>query len=57
MKINRKPMVLTVALLLFGKIYAQQDPNYTFYQYNMNIYNPAYAGSSEAGDLIFGLWS
>lgn len=25
--------------------YAQQDPHYTMYMYNMNIVNPAYAGS------------
>lgn len=28
-----------------SKIFAQQDPQYTQYMYNMNILNPAYAGS------------
>lgn len=32
---------------------AQQDPHYTQYMYNMNVINPAYAGSKEA--LSFGL--
>ena len=26
-------------------LYSQQDPHYTQYTYNMNIVNPAYAGS------------
>jgi len=36
---------------------AQQDPNYTFFRYNMNIYNPAYAGSSEATEFSLGIRS
>src|SRR5690606_18224679 len=32
---------------------AQQDPHYTQYMYNMNVINPAYAGSKE--NLAFGL--
>lgn len=35
----------------------QQDPNYTFYRYNMNIYNPAFAGSSEAAEFSLGIRS
>lgn len=34
--------------LLFQKSYAQQDPQYTQYMYNMNVVNPAYAGSKES---------
>ena len=30
------------------KIQAQQDPQYTQYMYNMNVVNPAYAGSKES---------
>ncbi|RZN83684.1 MAG: type IX secretion system membrane protein PorP/SprF [Winogradskyella sp.] len=33
------------ALLLFGSIYAQQQPNYALYRYTMNAINPAYAGA------------
>lgn len=32
---------------------AQQDPHYTQYMYNMNVMNPAYAGSKES--ISFGL--
>ena len=31
----------------FFDVYAQQDPHYTQYMYNMNVINPAYAGSKE----------
>ena len=39
-----------VALVVFSmtiKLQAQQDPHYTQYMYNMNVINPAYAGSKE----------
>ena len=39
-----------VALVVFSMIMdlqAQQDPHYTQYMYNMNVINPAYAGSKE----------
>jgi len=43
-----------LALLLpFLDANAQQDPHYTQYMYNMNVINPAYAGSKE--NLSFGL--
>lgn len=35
------------------QLHAQQDPQYTQYMYNMNVINPAYAGSRE--NLSFGL--
>ena len=47
---------LFTALLVFVAYInssAQQDPHYTQYMYNMNIINPAYAGSKE--NLSFGL--
>lgn len=34
--------------LAFFETYAQQDPHYTQYMYNMSVMNPAYAGSKEA---------
>ena len=34
-----------IALLIVTAVYSQQDPQYTQYTYNMNILNPAYAGS------------
>jgi type IX secretion system PorP/SprF family membrane protein len=46
----------TTLLLVFLSLLdtqAQQDPHYTQYMYNMNVINPAYAGSKE--NLSFGL--
>ncbi|UPT71067.1 MAG: type IX secretion system membrane protein PorP/SprF [Flavobacterium sp. JAD_PAG50586_2] len=47
--------IYIVALALSGMLEAraQQDPHYTQYMYNMNVINPAYAGSKE--NLAFGL--
>jgi type IX secretion system PorP/SprF family membrane protein len=42
-----------VAIMGFIDAQGQQDPHYTQYMYNMNVINPAYAGSKEA--LSFGL--
>lgn len=36
---------------------AQQDPQYAFYRYNMNLFNPAFAGSGEGGEFVLGLRS
>ena len=38
--------ILVFTLLVYG-VQAQQDPHYTQYMYNMNVVNPAYAGSKE----------
>lgn len=38
-------------LLAMATALAQQDPNYTFYRYNMNLVNPAYAGAVEGAEL------
>ncbi len=38
---------MLIALLTLGAARAQQDPRYTFYRYNMNLINPAYAGAGE----------
>ena len=46
-------IIVFVALICFVDVSAQQDPHYTQYMYNMNIINPAYAGSKE--NLAFGL--
>jgi type IX secretion system PorP/SprF family membrane protein len=42
-----------VGLLGLTEGYAQQDPHYTQYMYNMSVMNPAYAGSKE--NLSLGL--
>ncbi len=44
---------ISLAFLIVSKAEAQQDPHYTQYMYNMNIMNPAYAGSKE--NLAVGL--
>jgi len=43
-------ILMFVALI---EVRSQQDPQYTQYMYNMNVINPAYAGSRE--NLSFGL--
>lgn len=54
--------ILTVVLFIssFNKTFAQQDPNYIFYRYNMNLINPAFAGvetGSEFGLNIRSQWA
>ncbi|MBL4746632.1 MAG: type IX secretion system membrane protein PorP/SprF [Flavobacteriaceae bacterium] len=41
-------------LIMSSQIQAQQDPYYMLYKYNMNIVNPAYAGSSNFSELSTG---
>lgn len=54
-KIQMKKIYFTLAfaLIIFANAHAQQDPQYTQYMYNMNVINPAYAGSKE--NLAIGL--
>lgn len=49
-KIQMKKVYFTLAftLMILVSANAQQDPQYTQYMYNMNVVNPAYAGSNEA---------
>lgn len=42
-----KKVYILFALLFALQSQAQQDPQYTQYMYNMNVVNPAYAGSYE----------
>lgn len=48
-----KKLSIIAVLLLALQVHGQQDPQFTQYMYNMNIINPAYAGSREG--LSFGL--
>ena len=52
---NLRTILILVILLGFSSIdlSAQQDPHYTQYMYNMNVINPAYAGSR--GTLSIGI--
>jgi len=45
MKIMNKCVCLLVFLMLGTSVFSQQDAQYTQYMYNMNVINPAYAGS------------
>lgn len=46
-------VTIVFILVVFISAKAQQDPQYTQYMYNMNVVNPAYAGSKE--NLAIGL--
>jgi type IX secretion system PorP/SprF family membrane protein len=48
-KIQMKKIYFTIAfaLMILLSAHGQQDPQYTQYMYNMNVVNPAYAGSKE----------
>jgi type IX secretion system PorP/SprF family membrane protein len=50
-----KYLYIVLILIYASYIHAQQDPNYTQYMYNMNVMNPAYAGSKEnmAGSFMY----
>lgn len=53
-------LVCAIVLLISNQATAQQDPQYTQYMYNMNVVNPAYAGSKEnlsIGALYREQWS
>lgn len=50
--ITMKKRYILVILIVFAGLFskkgnAQQDPQYTQYQYNLSVINPAYAGSKE----------
>ncbi len=47
MKIKNNYVSILMFMLLVANVYSQQDPQYTQYMYNMNVINPAYAGSRE----------
>lgn len=48
---KRNLLVYLILLITVAGIKAQQDPNYTFYRYNMNLINPAFAGAQETANL------
>ncbi len=50
---NKIYLSVLIAVVTLFEAQAQQDPHYTQYMYNMNVINPAYAGSKE--NLSFGL--
>jgi len=50
---NKTLLTALLFLVLVIDVKAQQDPQYTQYMYNMNVINPAYAGTKE--HVTFGL--
>jgi type IX secretion system PorP/SprF family membrane protein len=50
---KRVAIILGILTMLSIESYGQQDPQYTQYMYNMNIVNPAYAGSRETLNIGF----
>ncbi len=42
---------IVIALLITTNILAQQDPNFTLYNFNKNIINPAFAGANENAEI------
>ena len=42
---------LLVTFFTINVILAQQDPNFTLYNFNMNIINPAYAGANDLKEI------
>lgn len=50
-----KKTIYTLILFCFAQFcFAQQDANFTLYNYNMNIINPAYAGSNASKEISLG---
>lgn len=51
---NSKYIIILIAVITFQISSAQQDANFTLYNFNMNIINPAYAGSSGTNEINIG---
>lgn len=48
----KRILIVIAVLLLTGKMEAQQDPQYSLYQFNQMIINPAYAGARDALTVV-----
>ncbi len=51
---NLTYILFLAAALIVQKSSAQQDPNFTLYNFNMNIINPAFAGSTDVQQISLG---
>ncbi|MBQ4822000.1 type IX secretion system membrane protein PorP/SprF [Aquimarina sp. MMG016] len=54
---NLNYIFFVLALSLVVQTKAQQDPHFSLYKYNMNIVNPAYAGTEGNLEALFGVRS
>jgi type IX secretion system PorP/SprF family membrane protein len=52
MKANMKKLVVLAIALSAVRGFAQQDPQYSLYQYNQMVINPAYAGARDAIAIV-----
>ena len=50
MKQIKNSSLVVLLILMTSALFAQQDPSFTLYQYNMNVINPAYAGINETAE-------
>ena len=50
MKKTINSSLIVFLILMTNALFAQQDPSFTLYQYNMNVINPAYAGINETAE-------
>ncbi len=44
-------LTILFALITIQNVVGQQDPNFTLYNFNMNIINPAYAGANDVREV------
>jgi type IX secretion system PorP/SprF family membrane protein len=51
MKKTINSSLIVFLILMTNTLFAQQDPSFTLYQYNMNVINPAYAGINESTEV------
>lgn len=52
---NLTYILILIAIIGFAeRSNAQQDPNFTLYNFNMNIINPAFAGSNDSKEITLG---
>jgi len=51
---NLKFLLILITFCSVNLMTAQQDPNFTLYNFNMNLINPAYAGSSGEKEISLG---
>jgi len=51
---SKHHLFLFISFFLLTISHAQQDPHFSLYKYNMNILNPAYAGTNDGMEVLFG---
>lgn len=49
---KRTLYTIVIAIFMASNIYAQKEPQYTQYMYNIGSFNPAYVGTTETPEII-----